>query len=133
VIPTNCHSLAARFKYGTTDRLGMSGRAAMAVSDVADLDIEKMRAGADQASSLLKSMANENRLLVLCYLVEGEKSVTELQRHLPLSQSALSQHLAVLRREGLVTTRREAQSIYYSLASDEARAVLSTLYELYCK
>jgi len=105
----------------------------MAVSDVADLDIEKMRAGADQASSLLKSMANENRLLVLCYLVEGEKSVTELQRHLPLSQSALSQHLAVLRREGLVTTRREAQSIYYSLASDEARAVLSTLYELYCK
>jgi len=93
---------------------------------------EKMQASADSASSLLKSMANENRLLILCQLVEGERSVSELQRQLPLSQSALSQHLAVLRREGLVATRRSAQSIYYSLASAEASAVLATLYDLYC-
>jgi DNA-binding transcriptional ArsR family regulator len=98
-----------------------------------EISYDKMQASVDQASTLLKSMANENRLLILCQLVEGEKSVTALQGRLPLSQSALSQHLAVLRRDGLVKTRRAAQSIYYSLASPEAEAVLSTLYDLYCE
>jgi len=104
----------------------------MAITDVDDLDFDKLRQSATKASALLKSMANENRLLILCQLVESEKSVTALQRELPLSQSALSQHLAVLRREGLVSTRREAQSIFYSLASHEAQSVLETLYDLYC-
>ena len=103
------------------------------MADVMEMSFDKMQASAEEASTLLKSMANENRLLILCQLVEGEKSVSELQRHLPLSQSALSQHLAVLRRERLVKTRRSAQSIYYSLASVEATAVLSTLSDLYCK
>ena len=102
------------------------------MADVMEMSFDKMQASAEEASTLLKSMANENRLLILCQLVEGEKSVSELQRHLPLSQSALSQHLAVLRRERLVKTRRSAQSIYYSLASAEATAVLSTLFDLYC-
>lgn len=102
------------------------------MAHVMEMSFDKMQANAEEASALLKSMANENRLLILCQLVDGEKSVSELQRHLPLSQSALSQHLAVLRRERLVKTKRVAQSIFYSLASVEAHAVLSTLFELYC-
>ena len=102
------------------------------MADVMEMSFDKMQANAEEASTLLKSMANENRLLILCQLVEGEKSVGELQRRLPLSQSALSQHLAVLRRERLVKTKRVAQSIYYSLASAEATAVLSILFDLYC-
>jgi len=77
-------------------------------------------------------MGNERRLLVLCQLQEGEKSAGELEKLVGLSQSALSQHLARLRRDGLVSTRRAAQTIYYSLAGEEARAVIATLYDLYC-
>jgi DNA-binding transcriptional ArsR family regulator len=96
------------------------------------MDFEQLRERALQASRLLKSLANERRLLVLCHLSQGEKSVGELERLVNLSQSALSQHLARLRREELVTTRREAQTIYYSVSSPEALAVLRTLYEIYC-
>ncbi len=85
-----------------------------------------------EAAALLASMANAKRLLVLCSLVEGEKSVGEMAALAGLSQSALSQHLAKMRLAGLVTTRREAQTIYYHLASDRVRAVLETLYQLYC-
>jgi DNA-binding transcriptional ArsR family regulator len=81
---------------------------------------------------LLKAMGNPHRLLVLCHLLGGEKNVGELERLVGLSQSALSQHLARLRRDGLVTTRRSAQTIYYSLAGNEAEAVIATLYRLYC-
>jgi len=102
------------------------------MGDLMDMDFEEMQANVGKASTLLKSMCNENRLLILCQLLEGEKSVSELQSRLPLSQSALSQHLAVLRRDGFVTTKRVAQSIYYSLNGKEARAVLATLYDLYC-
>lgn len=77
-------------------------------------------------------MSNESRLLILCNLAEGEKSVGELQELVELSQSALSQHLAVLRRDGLVTTRRSAQSIFYSLASEPAKAIMATLYAYFC-
>lgn len=87
---------------------------------------------AEQASRLLKSLANERRLLILCHLIKSEKSVGELEKLVGLSQSALSQHLARLRKEALVVTRREAQTIYYSVASSDAKAVLATLYELYC-
>jgi len=81
---------------------------------------------------LLKSMANETRLMILCQLLNGEKSVGEMHENIPLSQSALSQHLAVLRRERLVSTSRVAQSVFYSLASEEVRAIIETLYQLYC-
>nr|WP_233350314.1 metalloregulator ArsR/SmtB family transcription factor [Kushneria phosphatilytica] len=80
-----------------------------------------------ESASLLKAMANENRLRILCLLREGEMSVSELNTKLDLSQSALSQHLAVLRREELVNTRRASQTIYYSLRGKQAIAVIDTL------
>jgi DNA-binding transcriptional ArsR family regulator len=98
----------------------------------ATMDIAQLQKNAQRATALLKSMANEWRLLVLCHLATGELSVGDLEKSIGLSQSALSQHLAILRRERLVTTRRSAQSIYYSLSSGEAEAVMSTLYDLYC-
>lgn len=94
---------------------------------------EDMQENAAHATTLLKSMANETRLMILCQLAEGERSVSELLETTPLGQSALSQHLAVLRRERLVSARREAQSVYYSLASREVRAVIETLYGLFCE
>lgn len=96
------------------------------------MDIDALKEKAGQASRLLKSIANDKRLLILCYLSESERSVGELERLVDLSQSALSQHLARLRRDDLVQTRREAQTIYYSVASAEANAVLQTLHDLYC-
>lgn len=96
------------------------------------MDPAEMRTNAAQAAALLKSMANESRLMILCELTSGEKSVGQLLDTISLNQSALSQHLAILRREKLVTTNRRAQSIYYSLASDEVRSIMATLYELYC-
>jgi len=94
--------------------------------------VADLQKSADRATSLLKAMSNSSRLLILCQLAEGEKSVGELERLVGLSQSGLSQHLALLRRKGIVATRREAQSIYYSLASAEARAVMATLYQVFC-
>lgn len=96
------------------------------------MNLEDLRRNARRASALLKAMSNEHRLLILCQLAEGERSVGALQGLVGLSQSALSQHLARLRRDGLVATRRRAQTIYYSLAGPEARAVMTALYELYC-
>lgn len=96
------------------------------------VDLESMQASAMRASALLKSMGNPHRLMVLCQLAKGERSVGELERVIGLSQSALSQHLARLRRDDLVQTRRSAQTIYYSLAGPEAKAVIATLYQLYC-
>jgi DNA-binding transcriptional ArsR family regulator len=87
---------------------------------------------AAQAAGLLGSMAHPKRLLVLCNLHQGELSVGELAERVDLSQSALSQHLGKMRALTLVKTRRDGQTIYYSLASAEVAAVLSTLYELYC-
>src|SRR5688572_17611929 len=79
-----------------------------------------LRDSAAQAARLLRALSNQNRLMLLCLLVEGEKTVGELNESLPLSQSALSQHLAVLREEGMVSTRRDGQKIYYGLASAPA-------------
>ncbi|WP_448190951.1 ArsR/SmtB family transcription factor [Azospirillum sp. sgz301742] len=84
------------------------------------------------AAALLKSMANEHRLAILCRLATGERSVGELIADVGLSQSALSQHLARLRAEGLVKTRRASQQIFYSLASAEAAQVMETLHGIYC-
>lgn len=87
---------------------------------------------ASHAVELLKAMANEWRLMILCQLSEGEKTVSELQDILGLSQSALSQHLAVLRREKIVKSRKHAQSVSYSLAGDDAPRVMTTLHEVFC-
>lgn len=97
-----------------------------------DLLIAHLAARADEAAALLRALGHEARLMVLCQLVEGEHSVGELQNAAGLSQSALSQHLAKLREEGLVATRREAQTIYYRLADAKAARLLETLAELYC-
>lgn len=96
------------------------------------IDLERIQENARRASTLLKAMSNQHRLMILCQLVPGEKCVGDLEQIVGLSQSALSQHLARLRRDSLVSTRREAQTIYYSLAGEEASAVIETLYGLYC-
>lgn len=96
------------------------------------VDIEVMQENAEQASGLLKSLAHPSRLLVLCALVTREHTVGELEELTGLSQSAISQHLARLRDVEMVSTRRDAQRIYYSLCNNEVRAVLETLHGLYC-
>ena len=111
----------------------MTRRTRTAPTDIAQgLDLAAMRERADQAAGLLKALANGQRLRILCLLVAGEQSVGEINQSLELSQSALSQHLARLREEGLVTTRREAQTIYYTLADDPARQIIVTLHSIYC-
>lgn len=104
----------------------------MKAAPMTRLDVEMMRRSAHEASELLKALSNEHRLLILCNLGDGEKSVGELQELIGLGQSALSQHLARLRRDGLVKTRRQSQTIYYSLAGEAASRVIAVLYELYC-
>lgn len=91
-----------------------------------------MKKGAAKASKLLKTLANPDRLLILCQLVGVERSAGELWSNSKLSQSAFSQHLAVLRRNKIVTTRKVAHHIYYSLSDDDAARVLELMYELYC-
>lgn len=91
-----------------------------------------MHAAADQASELLKSLANPHRLMILCQLLDHERSVGDLAAFLDLRSSTVSQHLALLRRDGLVVPRREAQTIYYGVASAPARRILETLFELFC-
>lgn len=95
-------------------------------------ELKQMRRNAAEVSDFLRALSNENRLLVLCALVDGEQSVSELNAHIDLSPSALSQHLAWLREGGLVQTRREAQTIYYSLADARVGKVLSLLKKLFC-
>jgi DNA-binding transcriptional ArsR family regulator len=92
----------------------------------------RMQRHARDASSLLKAMGNENRLLILCQLVGGELSVGELLERIDLSQSALSQHLALLREAEMVETRRSGQTIFYSLPAGPVREVMQTLYCIYC-
>ncbi len=96
------------------------------------MDPNQLQRRAQEASELLKALGNARRLMILCQLLEGEKSVGELVRLIGLSQSALSQHLARLRRDRLVSTRRSAQTIYYAVAGAEARTLLKALHGLYC-
>ena len=98
----------------------------------ASLLARDMALHAGEAAALLKALAHPARLLVLCQLVQGERTVGELQPATGLGASALSQHLAVLREDGLVTTRREAQSILYSLVPGPAQRILQTLHDVYC-
>ncbi|QLI83108.1 helix-turn-helix transcriptional regulator [Chitinibacter fontanus] len=97
-----------------------------------DLEMQAMRTSAGEATQLLKNLANEDRLLLLCQMVDGEKCVSDFEALLDIRQPTLSQQLGVLRNAGLVNTRRDGKRIYYSLASDEVKQVLSLLYMLYC-
>ncbi len=94
--------------------------------------ISDMQSHAQAAAGLLKALANENRLMIMCTLIGGEMSVGELNERVPLSQSALSQHLASLREAGLVSTRKEAQTVYYRLEGNEATQVIAVLQSIYC-
>jgi DNA-binding transcriptional ArsR family regulator len=95
-------------------------------------ELDRMVENAREASEVLKALAQESRLLILCILAGGEKSVGELEQFLAQRQSTVSQQLARLRLEGLVTTRREGKTIYYSLASDNVRTILDALYKVFC-
>jgi len=97
------------------------------------MPLAEMARHAEDAAQFLKLMANPNRLMVLCHLLDSELSVSQINEHVPLSQSALSQHLAVLRNSGMVATRRDQQTIYYRLANDGVEAIIGQLYEQFCK
>jgi ArsR family transcriptional regulator, virulence genes transcriptional regulator len=92
----------------------------------------RMQAQAEQAAELLKALSNPQRLRVMCLLIDGERTVGEINAEVELSQSALSQHLAVLRDGGWVQTRRESQSVYYSVADGPVHKIIQTLHDIYC-
>ncbi len=102
------------------------------ISGLMEMTHEEMNETAEKASELLRVLSNQKRLLILCKLGEGERSVQELQDETGLGQSTVSQQLAKLRGERLVKARREAQSVYYSLSSHEVETLIETLYGLYC-
>ena len=91
-----------------------------------------MAVNAEQAEAFMKILANKNRLMILCSLLNQERSVSELNQNVPLGQSALSQHLAILRQHNLVDTRRDAQSIYYSVSDPRVKQIIQKLYEFFC-
>ncbi|AQQ67415.1 metalloregulator ArsR/SmtB family transcription factor [Microbulbifer agarilyticus] len=100
--------------------------------DTSDLQLDKMRDAAGQASALLRSLGNQDRLLLLCQLSQEELCVGDIEERLGIHQPSLSQQLGVLRREGLVTTRREGKRVFYQVADPKVLALLQTLYQLYC-
>jgi ArsR family transcriptional regulator len=102
------------------------------MNTVESLNPQMFESKADDAAALLKAMSNPHRLIILCRLGASEASVGELQVDSGLSQSALSQHLAVLRQKGLVETRRESQTIYYTLADPAVRQIIETLMKIFC-
>lgn len=97
-----------------------------------NINLKRMEAAADGASDLLKALANRHRLMIVCQLIDGERAVGDLAEALGLRDSTVSQHLALLRREGLVGTRREGQTIFYALANPAARAIVEVLYGQFC-
>lgn len=111
----------------------MRRKGSQVLAPLSEAELERLHERASEAAALLKALSNENRLMILCTLADGELSVSELNDRITMSQSALSQQLAVLRREGLVQTRREAQTIYYSLARSNAAAVIEALRRIYCR
>lgn len=100
--------------------------------DLSRFDIALFQESAGRAAALLRLLSNERRLMILCQLASGELSVSEIQARVGLSQSALSQHLALLREDGVVVTRRESQTIYYRIVDPAAMRVIETLAELFC-
>ncbi len=100
--------------------------------EISEEDMEKMMASACDASNMLKALSHEGRLMILCHLVTGEKTVTELEDLLSARQAAISQQLARLRHEGLVTPRRDGKAIYYSLTDERPKQILEVIYDLFC-
>lgn len=100
--------------------------------DMSDEELDRIAARACDAANFLKAISHEGRLMILCHLVTGEKSVTELESLLSVRQAAVSQQLARLRFEGLVTPRRDGKTIYYSLADERPRRLIETIFELFC-
>jgi len=96
-------------------------------------EVERMFDNAKRASNFLKALAHESRLIILCILTEGEKSVSELEDLLSLRQPTVSQQLARLRADRLVSTRRDGKIVYYSLASEEARIIIGAVYDVFCR
>jgi len=96
-------------------------------------DRERMMQSAERAAAFLKAISHEGRLMILCHLVDGEKSVSELEALLSARQAAVSQQLARLRYEGLVTSRRAGKTFYYSLGDDRSRQILGVLYDMFCR
>ena len=95
-------------------------------------DIEKMQDAAGRASEILKTLGHPGRLMILCNLADGERAVGELAEEVGMAQSSLSQHLARMRREGLVNTRRESQTVYYRLADGDVRKLIKSIYRIFC-
>ncbi|NIY71065.1 helix-turn-helix transcriptional regulator [Marivivens donghaensis] len=96
-------------------------------------DMAKMEKNSTDAANFLKAISHEGRLMILCHLASGEKSVTELEELISARQAAVSQQLARLRLEGLVVPRREGKTIYYSLTDDRPRQIINVLYEMFCE
>ena len=101
--------------------------------NISDKELDKMASNAMRASNFLKAISHEGRLMILCHLASGEKSVTELEELLSSRQAAVSQQLTRLRLEGLVTPRRDGKAIYYSLADDRATQIMEVVYDLFCR
>ena len=101
--------------------------------DISTEEMDRMIKNATDASNFLKAISHEGRLMILCHLVSGEKSVTELEELLSARQAAVSQQLSRLRLEGLVTPRRDGKTIYYSLTDDRPRQILEVVYDLFCR
>jgi DNA-binding transcriptional ArsR family regulator len=116
-------------------RSGESNSAPFRKPETKDASVKRdlMLDQAKQASEFLKALSHEGRLLILCQLCEGEKSVSDLEELLSLRQSAVSQHLARLRLDGLVEAKRDGKAVYYGLANDDLRTILAALYEVFCK
>lgn len=110
---------------------GQESRPAQTEPD--DDTVERMAQSADNAAAFLKALAHEGRLMILCHLSTGEKSVTELEQLLGARQAAVSQQLARLRHEGLVKARRDGKAIYYSLSDPKTTRLIALLYELFCR
>lgn len=101
--------------------------------DVSDEDLERLVANASKAAAFLKAIGHEGRMMILCHLATGEKSVTELERLLSARQAAVSQQLSRLRLEGLVAPRREGKTIYYRLTDDRSRRIMEVVYDMFCR
>lgn len=124
---TNTNEVSVTYRPKSTDVGDTDG------GRLAGADLDRMAASAMQAADFLKSLGHEQRLMILCHLASGERSVGELEEALGARQAAVSQQLARLRHEGLVTTRREGKTIYYGLADERSQRMIGLLYELFCK
>lgn len=102
-------------------------------ADMTESELDRIITNATNASNFLKALSHEGRMIILCHLVTGEKSVTELEELLSARQAAVSQQLSRLRLEGIVIPRREGKAIYYRLADDRPKKLLETVYELFCE